>query len=103
MDQKPREAFLSSLDRALDTFGTSVRAVVYYELKKSFGVSREEIPLKPDLFANTIDNLFGVGVATVRHVILRELEASSQIKDLHKKDLVTAMRAAYHKRLEEMT
>jgi hypothetical protein len=101
--QKPRDFFLESIDRGLNTFGASVPVVVYFELKKSFGISREEIPQHPDMFVKTVENLFGVGVEVVRRAIRKELEASSGIKDLSKQDLLTAMRRAYHKQLEQLT
>jgi hypothetical protein len=98
---EPKEAFLASIDRALDTFGTTVRTVVYFELKRSFGAEREEIPQKPELFVNTIDKIFGVGSEVVARAIRSELEASSGIKGLGKQDLLVAMRTCYHKYLEE--
>jgi hypothetical protein len=100
LNKEPREVFLSSIERALDTFGTSVRAVVYFELKRSFGVVREEIPQKPDSFVDAIDKIFGVGAAVVKKAILKELGASSGIQDLGNHDLTTAMRTAYHKQLQ---
>ncbi len=101
--QSPQELFLESLDRALDTFGTSVRVVVYYELRKSHGVKREDVPQKLDLFVQTIEWIFGAGSGSgvIARAILRELEASSGIRDLGKKDLLTALTTAYHKRLED--
>jgi hypothetical protein len=76
---------------------------VYFELEKLFGISREDIPLKPDLFVTTVDKLFGVGAVTVSRAIRRELETSSGIKDLCKKDLLTALRMAYHEQLEKQS
>lgn len=102
MDREPREAFLSILDRALDTFSTSVRAVVYYELEKSFGVKREDVPQKPELFVDTVDRLFGVGAVIVKRALMKELIANTGIKDLGAKGLVNAMRVAYHKQLKEV-
>jgi hypothetical protein len=99
--QGPRDSLLASIDRGLSAFGASVPIVVYFELKKSFGISRVEIPQHPELFVKTIENLFGVGVDVVRRAIRKELEASSGIKDLSDVDLATAMRRAYHKRLEQ--
>ena len=102
MDQEPREEFLSMLDRALDTFSTSVRVVVYYELEKSFGVKREDVPQKPDLFVDTVERLFGVGAVIVKRALMKELIASTGINDIGAKGLVNAMRVAYHKQLKEV-
>lgn len=94
-----RELFLSSLDRALDTFGVNVHDVVYYKLREWYGVSRDDIPLKPELFVKTVDQFFGVGAAIVSRAIRKELEAQTGIKDLGTKDLLTALRTAYREQI----
>jgi hypothetical protein len=97
--ERARENFLASIDRGLDAFGSNVRLVVYFELNRLFGISREEIPLKPDRLVETIDELFGVGAFAVSRAILKELEASSGIKGLSQQNLLTALREAYHEQL----
>ena len=93
MDQRrSKEVFLSSIDKGLDAFGGNVHAVVYYQLKGWFGISREDIPAKPDLFVQTIDKLFGVGAAAVSLAICRELQSKFGIDGLGEKDLLTVMR-----------
>ena len=87
--------FLEALDRGLDVFGENVHTVVYFELRKTYGISREEIPTKPDLLVATIEKLFGMGSAAVSRAVRKELELSSGIADLSKKDLLTALRTAY--------
>jgi hypothetical protein len=99
--KKSQDLFLSSIDRGLDAFGPSVRAVVYFELKRLHGILREDIPLKPDSFVATIDQLFGVGATSVSRAISKELEISSGVKGLSEKDLLTALRTAYHELLEK--
>ena len=96
---RSEDLFLSSIDRGLDTFGSNVRLVVYYELKNLFGITRDEIPLRPECFVKTIERLFGVGAKVVSRAIIKELEASSGVKDLSKKDLLTALRTAHHEHL----
>jgi hypothetical protein len=102
-NKRAREIFLSSIDRSLDTFGTSVRTVIYFEMKRSFGVTREDIPIKPELFVKTIEKIFGVGSATVERTVLKELEASTGVKDLSRQKLETAIRTAYHHQLEKLS
>ncbi len=97
--QQSTEIFLSSIDRGLDAFGSNVHTVVYYELNKWFGISREEIPLKPEMLVSTIDKIFGVGAVAVSRAIQKELEVSYGIKGLSQKDLVTALRTAYHEQV----
>jgi len=93
--------FLSSIDRGLDAFGSNVRVVVYFELEKLHRITREQIPLKPELFVATINKLFGVGASTVSRAVCRELEKSSGISGLSSKDLLTAIRTAYHAYVQE--
>ena len=103
MQQEGREGqdfFLAALDRGLNVFGENVHTVVYFELKRSFGITRDEIPAKPDLFLKAVEKVFGVGSVAVFRSILRELEASSGIQGLSRKDPLNAMRIAYHKQLE---
>ncbi len=97
-----RDLVLSSIDRGLDTFGANVRIVIYYELQKLFGVSREEIPIKPEALTQTIEKIFGLGAQSVSRVILVKLEETTGIKDLSKHDLTQAIRTAYHAQLEKM-
>ena len=92
-------SFLEALDRGLDVFGANVHIVVYFEMNKMYGISREQIPLKPDLFVATIDKLFGMGSAAVSRAVRKELEATSGIQDLSKNDLLTAMRTAYKEQI----
>jgi hypothetical protein len=94
------DAFLSSIDRGLDAFGANIHTVVYYELKTQFGVTREEIPIKPDKLVLTIERIFGVGAFSVSRSICMELEVSSGVKGLTGKDLLTALRTAYHAQLQ---
>jgi hypothetical protein len=49
----------------------------------------------------TIEKLFGVGAVTVSRAIRKELEISSGIKGLREKDLLTALRTAYHEILQK--
>jgi hypothetical protein len=93
---------LSSIDSGLDTFGKNVRIVVYFELNKFFGVSRENIVLKPEALAQTIEKIFGLGAKPVNRVILTKLEETTGIRGLSDHDLTTAIRTAYHSQLEKM-
>lgn len=97
------EILLASLDRAFDTFGQNVSIVVYFELKKSFNLTREEIPSRPDLLVATIEKLFGVGAETVKRIIGRELEANTGLKNLSSHDLLTALRTVSEQNPKQRT
>jgi hypothetical protein len=93
---EPNDSFLNAIDRGLNVFGENVHIVLYFELQKSQGISREEIPLKPQLFVEFVNQFFGVGAAVVSRSIRKELEITSGIKGLTSKDLLTALRTAFH-------
>jgi hypothetical protein len=98
LDQKrSQEIFLSSIDRGLDAFGANVHTVVYFQLRSWFGISREDIPAKPELFVQTIDKLFGVGAGVVALAICTELEKRFGIDRLREKDLLKALRIVSNK------
>lgn len=94
--EKQEEAFLNAIDQGLDVFGTNVHTVVYFQLTKWYGMTREEIPQKPQFFVDTVNQFFGVGAAVVSRSIRKELEIASGIKGLTTKDLLTALRTAFH-------
>lgn len=91
-----QDSFLNAIDRGLDVFGANVHVVVYFQLHKWRGISREEIPLKPQLLVETVNEFFGVGAAVVSRSIRKELEIASGVKGLTTQDLLTALRTAFH-------
>lgn len=98
-EDEPRDLVLSAVDRGLDVFGSSVRFVVYYELKKEHGIEPEEIPDKPELLVATIEKIFGQGAEKVSSAICKELQMITGIEGLAQKDLLTALRSAYDDQL----
>ena len=98
-----RDNVLASIDGALTTFGDSVRIVVYYELDKLFGVSREDVVLKPEKLDETINKIFGVGAQVIRKAIFARLEKDSGMKNLASQGLASAIRAVYHEKIEKMS
>jgi hypothetical protein len=51
--------FLEALDSTFSMLGDSNKQALYFHLKNSFGISREEIPQNIQVFANTLEQLFG--------------------------------------------
>lgn len=100
--EEAREHVLASIDGALNPFGDSVRIVVYYELKKMFGVSREEIIVKPEKLDETLVRIFGTGAQVLRQAIFARLEKDSGIKNLSGNGLASAIRTVYHDKLEKL-
>ena len=53
--------------------GESSRQTVYWFLEKEHGVSRHEIPKKPQEFIMGLNSLFAQGSSVLEKLILREL------------------------------
>lgn len=71
------EKFLTHLDKSLDEFGPSVKPVVYFKFHEDYGLRREDICDRPDLFVKTIDSMFGEGSSFVKSHIENEMRAVS--------------------------
>jgi len=54
-----RKLLLNSVDEGLDVLGASAKHAIYYTLKKKYGVSREDIALKPEKFSLALRSIFG--------------------------------------------
>ena len=70
---------LECIERALDSFGQNVRLVLYWKMERELGLRRENIPFKPELFAKSVERMFGPGSRIVERVITREIEKSSGV------------------------
>lgn len=66
--------FLAHLDKSLDSFGRSVKSVIYFKFHEDHGLNREDIPKRPDLFINTIERMFGPGATVVKSHIENEIK-----------------------------
>jgi hypothetical protein len=81
-DQKVRQErevssqLLSSLDRALDEYGASVKQVVYWNFERTYGYERSEIFNHPEEFVKTLNTIFGGGAAIVERKISAQIKAT---------------------------
>jgi hypothetical protein len=90
------EQFLSCLDRALDTYGGTVKTVVYHALESEYGLPRNDIPKTPEVFVTVLEKFFGMGSKPVERTILRQMETFSGLKNLESYDLATALKKVKH-------
>jgi hypothetical protein len=99
---RPLDRVLLSIDAGLQQYGSSVAQVIYFRLEKLYGLKKEEIPKKPEIFVQLLDEFFGVvGAGIVKRSILRELERNSGVKDLMKKQLSVALKEVWRYWLRE--
>jgi hypothetical protein len=87
---------MTYVDRALDTYGGTVKVVVYHALEKEYGLSRKNIPNSPEIFIAGLEKFFGMGSKPVELSIIRQMESCSGLKDLQRFDVVTALKKVQH-------
>ena len=90
------DQFLFCIDQALDTYGGTVKTVVYHALEKEYGLPRGSIPGTPETFVFGLEKFFGMGSKPVERTIIRKMETFSGLKDLGQDDVVTALKKVRH-------
>ena len=85
---------LEYVDRGLDHYGATTKQVVYYNLETNFKLAKGDILKHPEKFVQSIREMFGPGSRSIEQVIILEMQTSSELKDLDRSDLVTALKQA---------
>jgi len=67
---------VKAVDESLNCLGDSVRYSIYFHLEYTFGIKREEIPKKPEIFADKLEELFKDGSCFIKKLILKRLYES---------------------------
>ncbi|MEM3551660.1 MAG: hypothetical protein QXV01_11290 [Candidatus Bathyarchaeia archaeon] len=89
------------VDEALQTIlGESGKEVVYYYLKNSYTLRKEDIPENPELFTEFLNKLFGAGTKIIENTILKNLCLKLGIKYNEAKNakLTDLLREISHKK-----
>ncbi len=76
-----------AIDRAFSKFGQSVSSVVYWKFHFDTKLSKEEIVGRPDLFTNTIRDIFRDGATVIELAIANELKAQFNLPNRNYRDL----------------
>jgi len=67
------KTLLEAVDHALLAFGESPRKAIYYHLRKSFQLQRENIPEDTDKFSQALNTIFGPGAEVIEKLIVKNL------------------------------
>lgn len=81
-----RRILLEAIDEGLLTLGKSGREAIYFHLKNSYSLKKEEIPDKPEAFVKDLENLFGLGAEVVEKAIVKNLCLRLGLKYTEKKN-----------------
>ncbi len=68
-----KEALVEAIDEGLLILGESGRDVVYFHLQHSYGLRKENIPDNPEIFAECLRKIFGLGAQVIEKSIIKVL------------------------------
>jgi hypothetical protein len=72
------QVLLEAVDEVLAAIGTSIRGIVYLQLK-SRGISREQIPNRLDDFSNALQAILGVGARHIEVQLIKLVQAKTGV------------------------
>jgi len=64
---------LEAVDDGLSSLGDSAKHAIYFHLKKTFNISKRDIPSKIEEFADGIEKIFGFGAKPLEILIMQRL------------------------------
>jgi len=65
------EVLLETIDERLSMLGESPKQSIYYHLRKTFKIDRQNIPYKIEEFADAIEKIFGAGAKIIEIQIMK--------------------------------
>ena len=68
-------AVVEAVDEALVLFGESVREVVYYYFEVKYGVKRHEIPVRLELLADCLEEIFSYAAYVIERTVIENLSS----------------------------
>jgi hypothetical protein len=91
MMNEEKFTFEKALTKAIDEglllmLGESGREVVYFRLKHSYALSKEDVPSHPEIFVECLRNIFGSGTKAIEKTIIKILCRELELAYVEKKD-----------------
>ena len=56
---------IEAVDESFSSFGHSCKQAIYFQLENTFNITKQEIPFKIEEFANSIEQIFGIGARLI--------------------------------------
>jgi len=100
---------LEAVDEGLSSLGDSAKQAVYFHLKKTFNISKRDIPYKIGEFADAMEKTFGLGSKFLEILIMKRVyekigqvfEYNQERKDLIFTEYVEAAKQSFLKKKGE--
>jgi len=64
---------LAAIDEGLDLLGESSKQALYFQLQKTFKISKQDMPYKIEEFEDAIEKIFGTGAKILQIQIMKLL------------------------------
>ena len=74
------QLLLEVVDEGLLILGESARKSIYFHLQSTYSLAREDIPNKPDVFAEGLRKIFGAGAKVIEESIVKILYSKLEIE-----------------------
>jgi hypothetical protein len=68
-----KKALMEAIDEGLRMLGESGREVIYFRLKQSYALKKEDVPNNPEIFMECLRGIFGSGAEVIERTIIRSL------------------------------
>ena len=82
-EQFPTKSFqkilLEVIDETLLNLGETVKTSIYFHLKNSFNIKRQDIPHKIEDFSEALEQMFGVGAKYLEISFMKSLHAKIRV------------------------
>ena len=85
---------LQCIDKALDSFGSSVKNAIFLRLTMQHNSSRNEVISDPSILARVIEESFGNSATGIERSIIRELRKKFAITSKGVRSLIEAINDA---------
>lgn len=72
-EERFEKVLIEAVDEGLSSLGESSKRAIYFHLKESFNVEREEIPHKVEVFIDALEEIFGGGADFLEILIMKRL------------------------------
>ena len=81
-----KKALAEAIDEGLLMLGESGRDVIYFRLKQSYALKREDVSSNPEIFVSCLREIFGSGAEVIERAVIKKLYDKLGIEFKEKKD-----------------
>jgi hypothetical protein len=77
---------IDAVDEGLLMLGETGREVVYFRLRHSYALSKEDVPAHPEIFVECLKKIFGSGSRAIEKAIVKSLYSKLELEHVEEKN-----------------